>query len=42
MFAKVSQWITEATDGPTTLAGLDHVEAFEANDVNVLVVDTEM
>jgi homodimeric pyruvate:ferredoxin (flavodoxin) oxidoreductase len=44
MFAKVSQWITGG-DGwayDIGFGGLDHVEAFEANDVNVLVVDTEM
>jgi len=44
MFPKVSQWITGG-DGwayDIGFGGLDHVEAFEANDVNVLVVDTEM
>jgi sulfite reductase alpha subunit-like flavoprotein len=44
MFPKVSQWIAGG-DGwayDIGFGGLDHVEAFEANDVNVLVVDTEM
>ena len=44
MFPKLSQWITGG-DGwayDIGFGGLDHVEAFEANDVNVLVVDTEM
>lgn len=44
MFPKVSQWITGG-DGwayDIGFGGLDHVQAFEANDVNVLVVDTEM
>jgi sulfite reductase alpha subunit-like flavoprotein len=44
MFPKISQWITGG-DGwayDIGFGGLDHVEAFEANDVNVLVVDTEM
>lgn len=42
MFPKVSQWITGG-DGwayDIGFGGLDHVQAFEANDVNVLVVDT--
>jgi pyruvate-ferredoxin/flavodoxin oxidoreductase len=40
----LSQWICGG-DGwayDIGFGGLDHVEAFEANDVNVLVVDTEM
>jgi pyruvate dehydrogenase (NADP+) len=44
MFPKLSQWIVGG-DGwayDIGFGGLDHVEAFEANDVNVLVVDTEM
>ena len=44
MFPKLSQWICGG-DGwayDIGFGGLDHVEAFEANDVNVLVVDTEM
>lgn len=44
MFPKVSQWICGG-DGwayDIGFGGLDHVQAFEANDVNVLVVDTEM
>lgn len=44
MFPNLSQWITGG-DGwayDIGFGGLDHVEAFEANDVNVLVVDTEM
>lgn len=44
MFPKLSQWITGG-DGwayDIGFGGLDHIEAFEANDVNVLVVDTEM
>lgn len=44
MFPKVSQWITGG-DGwayDIGFGGLDHIEAFESNDVNVLVVDTEM
>ena len=44
MFPKISQWIVGG-DGwayDIGFGGLDHVEAFEANDVNVLVVDTEM
>lgn len=44
MFPKISQWITGG-DGwayDIGFGGLDHIEAFEANDVNVLVVDTEM
>lgn len=43
-FPKISQWICGG-DGwayDIGFGGLDHVEAFEANDVNVLVVDTEM
>jgi hypothetical protein len=42
MFPKISQWITGG-DGwayDIGFGGLDHIEAFEANDVNVLVVDT--
>ena len=44
MFPKLTQWIVGG-DGwayDIGFGGLDHVEAFEANDVNVLVVDTEM
>lgn len=44
MFPKISQWIVGG-DGwayDIGFGGLDHVEAFEENDVNVLVVDTEM
>jgi pyruvate dehydrogenase (NADP+) len=44
MFPKLSQWIVGG-DGwayDIGFGGLDHVEAFESNDVNVLVVDTEM
>ncbi|KAL3937475.1 MAG: hypothetical protein SGBAC_007432 [Bacillariaceae sp.] len=44
MFPKLSQWIVGG-DGwayDIGFGGLDHVEAFETNDVNVLVVDTEM
>lgn len=44
MFPKLSQWIVGG-DGwayDIGFGGLDHVEAFQANDVNVLVVDTEM
>jgi pyruvate/2-oxoacid:ferredoxin oxidoreductase beta subunit len=44
MFPKLSQWICGG-DGwayDIGFGGLDHVEAFETNDVNVLVVDTEM
>lgn len=44
MFPKISQWITGG-DGwayDIGFGGLDHVQAFEANDINVLVVDTEM
>jgi len=44
MFPKLSQWICGG-DGwayDIGFGGLDHVEAFESNDVNVLVVDTEM
>jgi pyruvate dehydrogenase (NADP+) len=44
MFPKLSQWICGG-DGwayDIDFGGLDHVEAFECNDVNVLVVDTEM
>lgn len=44
MFPKVSQWICGG-DGwayDIGFGGLDHVQAFQANDVNVLVVDTEM
>jgi sulfite reductase alpha subunit-like flavoprotein len=44
MFPKLSQWICGG-DGwayDIGFGGLDHIEAFEANDVNVLVVDTEM
>ena len=40
----IHQWIVGG-DGwayDIGFGGLDHVEAFEANDVNVLVVDTEM
>ena len=42
MFPKISQWIVGG-DGwayDIGFGGLDHIEAFEANDVNVLVVDT--
>ena len=42
LFPKISQWIVGG-DGwayDIGFGGLDHVEAFEANDVNVLVVDT--
>jgi pyruvate/2-oxoacid:ferredoxin oxidoreductase beta subunit len=42
MFPKISQWITGG-DGwayDIGFGGLDHIQAFEANDVNVLVVDT--
>lgn len=44
MFPKLSHWIVGG-DGwayDIGFGGLDHVEAFETNDVNVLVVDTEM
>jgi pyruvate/2-oxoacid:ferredoxin oxidoreductase beta subunit/NAD-dependent dihydropyrimidine dehydrogenase PreA subunit len=44
MFPKISQWIVGG-DGwayDIGFGGLDHVEAFHSNDVNVLVVDTEM
>ncbi|KAG7357016.1 pyruvate ferredoxin oxidoreductase [Nitzschia inconspicua] len=44
MFPKLSQWIVGG-DGwayDIGFGGLDHIEAFESNDVNVLVVDTEM
>lgn len=44
MFPKLSQWICGG-DGwayDIGFGGLDHIEAFEANDLNVLVVDTEM
>lgn len=44
MFPKISQWICGG-DGwayDIGFGGLDHVEAFGSNDVNVLVVDTEM
>lgn len=44
MFPKLTQWIVGG-DGwayDIGFGGLDHVEAFQANDVNVLVVDTEM
>ena len=44
MFPKLSQWIVGG-DGwayDIGFGGLDHIEAFEANDLNVLVVDTEM
>lgn len=44
MFPKLSQWICGG-DGwayDIGFGGLDHIEAFESNDVNVLVVDTEM
>lgn len=44
MFLKLSQWIVGG-DGwayDIGFGGLDHVQAFETNDVNVLVVDTEM
>ena len=42
MFPKISQWITGGDGWAYDIGygGLDHVEAFEANDVNVLVVDT--
>jgi len=42
MFPKISQWIVGG-DGwayDIGFGGLDHVEAFEANDLSVLVVDT--
>jgi len=42
MFPKISQWIVGG-DGwayDIGFGGLDHIEAFESNDVNVLVVDT--
>eukprot|EP00970_Alexandrium_tamarense_P000021 scaffold6_cov190-Alexandrium_tamarense.AAC.17 len=44
MFPKLSQWIVGGDGWAYDIGygGLDHVEAFEANDVNVLVVDTEM
>jgi pyruvate-ferredoxin/flavodoxin oxidoreductase len=44
MFPKLSQWIADGDGWAYYIGfgGLDHVEAFEANDVNVLVVDTEM
>ena len=44
MFPKLSFWAVGG-DGwsfDIGFGGLDHVEAFESNDVNVLVVDTEM
>lgn len=44
MFPKLTQWIVGG-DGwayDIGFGGLDHVQAFESNDVNVLVVDTEM
>jgi homodimeric pyruvate:ferredoxin (flavodoxin) oxidoreductase len=44
MFPKLSQWIVGG-DGwayDIGFGGLDHVEAFAKNDINVLVVDTEM
>eukprot|EP00567_Pseudictyota_dubia_P017109 CAMPEP_0197437972 /NCGR_PEP_ID=MMETSP1175-20131217/5092_1 /TAXON_ID=1003142 /ORGANISM="Triceratium dubium, Strain CCMP147" /LENGTH=1825 /DNA_ID=CAMNT_0042967615 /DNA_START=267 /DNA_END=5741 /DNA_ORIENTATION=- len=44
MFPKISQWIVGG-DGwayDIGFGGLDHIEAFQSNDVNVLVVDTEM
>lgn len=42
MFPKISQWIVGGDGWAYDIGygGLDHVEAFEANDVNVLVVDT--
>lgn len=44
MFPKLSQWIVGGDGWAYDIGygGLDHVEAFAANDVNVLVVDTEM
>ena len=44
MFPKLSQWIVGGDGWAYDIGygGLDHVEAFQANDVNVLVVDTEM
>ncbi|KAL7553608.1 hypothetical protein ACHAWF_016914 [Thalassiosira exigua] len=44
LFPKLSQWIVGGDGWAYDIGygGLDHVEAFQANDVNVLVVDTEM
>ena len=44
MFPKLSHWIVGGDGWAYDIGygGLDHIEAFQANDVNVLVVDTEM
>jgi len=44
MFPKLSHWIVGGDGWAYDIGygGLDHVEAFKSNDINVLVVDTEM